>query len=78
LQQRGQVSHKHRQLQQVLNLIDGLLKTEPENNRMSLNDMFEAFPDMTQELVDASEKAWGHTREHQESKRRTTGYNRED
>ena len=78
LQQRQLLQEKSAQLDKVLELIDRVINHAKEEQMMELKDMFDAFPELTPELMEEGEKAWGHTEAYQESSRRIKGYDKQD
>jgi DNA-binding transcriptional MerR regulator len=78
LQQRQLLQEKSSELEKVLNLINRVIKESREKKIMELKEMFEAFPEMTPEMMDKSEQIWGHTEQYRESSRRIAGYSKQD
>jgi DNA-binding transcriptional MerR regulator len=78
LQQRQLLQEKSSELDKVITLINRVIKESRERKIMDLKEMFEAFPEMTPEIMENSEQTWGHTAQYRESSRRIAGYSKQD
>jgi len=77
-EQKTMLEEKQQKLSGVLGLINKMIAYKEEDIVMSLKDMFDVFPDITEGMVAEAERDWGHTEAHRESLRRSKNYTRAD
>lgn len=77
-QQKAMLEEKQHKLSGVLGLINKMIDYKEEDNVMSLKEMFEVFPEITEDMVAEAERDWGHTEFHRESMRRSKNYTKAD
>lgn len=78
LQQRKLMQNKSNQLHAVLKLINKTIAQMAEDKQMKAEEMFEVFPDTTQEQLDEAESRWGETEQYKESTHRFSKYTKND
>ena len=77
-EQRQLLAEKSTQLNDLLTLIDNTINDLNEDITMELKELFEAFPEITPEMVAEEEAELGHTPQYRQSRERANSYSKGD